>query len=282
MSHNQNVQNYFNGKAKSYDDVDKQFYWVFSDLFYKEVLKKELKHFIKERQEIKLLDAGAGTGRWSENFYDLFNKDCHISGTLIDISKEMLNVAKKKYIKKGLNKYFNFIYGNIEEMNKIKDNSYDLSISFYNVISFVEHPEKALVEIKKKLKKNGLHIAVVGNTYHALYFSLLTGRTEQLKNVTLNSQIKFNDQMPDMKVFTPFEIKKLYKKSGFSNIKIIGGPNFLYPGMEETFVHGASDNLQKLLENNQTMKELLDIELKHYNDPNISGRANTLLVIAKN
>lgn len=279
MTYYDKVQDYFNGKADAYDDVDQQLYWVFSDLFYKEVLKKELGSWVKEKKNIHLLDAGAGTGRWTYFFHELFNKDAQITGTLIDISEKMIDVAREK-----MNKYngaFACLHGNIEDMRDISDNSFDISLSFYNVLSFVDNPSIAVKQIYNKLKTGGYHLAVVGNTYHAYYFSLLTKRPEQLANVRDNSLIRFNDSMPDMKCFTPQELRELYTAAGFTDVSVVGGPNFLYPGMEETFVHGATDSLQNMLKESGSMNDLLEIELKHYRDQDIAGRSNTLLVIAK-
>lgn len=87
--------------------------------------------------------------------------------------------------------------------------------------------------------------------------------------------------MPDMKCFTPQELRELYTAAGFTDVSVVGGPNFLYPGMEETFVHGATDSLQNMLKESGSMNDLLEIELKHYRDQDIAGRSNTLLVIAK-
>lgn len=279
MSYYQQVQDYFNGKADQYDDVDNQLYWVFSDLFYKEVLKRELGDWIAQRQQVRLLDAGAGTGRWTMFFCELFGKNVEVSGTLIDISKGMLDVAEGKL--SGGKETFECIHGNIEKMDAVADQAFDIGLSFYNVLSFVEHPDVALKQVHSKLADGGLYLAVVGNAYHAYYFSLLTNRLEQLENVHSNRKIRFNDAMPDMHCFTPAELETLYQRAGFSDVRVVGGPNFLYPGMEETFVRGATDSLQSLLSESDTFKKLLDIELEHYTDPHIVGRSNTLLVIAK-
>ena len=69
--HYQNVVGYFAGKAEQYDDVDQQLYWVFSDRLYREILKRELGHSLAEKSQVRLLDAGAGTGRWSVIFDEL-------------------------------------------------------------------------------------------------------------------------------------------------------------------------------------------------------------------
>jgi ubiquinone/menaquinone biosynthesis C-methylase UbiE len=275
------VTEYFNGKADEYDDVDEQLYWVLSDRFYKEVLKRELKDFVSSQNELRILDAGAGTGRWTLFFHELFNNENRkVSGTLIDISADMLAVAKKKISEKKLDDVYNSVIGNIEDMKEVADDHYDLSLSFYNVLSFVENPTNAVREIGNKLKLGGMHISVVGNTYHALYFSVLTGRTKEIDRITNESKIAFNDLMPPMHCFTPNEIKELYLQNGFSKVEVKGGPNFMYPGMEETFVKGQTETIVSKLADDSALQKILDTELSMYDADDIVGRGNTLIVFA--
>lgn len=274
------VENYFNDKAHAYDDVDSQLYWVFSDEFFKRVLEAELPKLI-QGDSIRLLDAGAGTGRWTKFIFELFGKHYDISGDLVDISPKMLEVAAEKIQRLGLNEKFKVDIGNIEKMEKIKDNYYNLSISFYNVISFVERPLAALTEIRKKLEDGGAHISIVANKYHSYYFSVLVNRPQTLDLISGESKIKFNDLMPAIHCFTPEEIKKLYLEAGFSKVEVLGGPNFIYPGMEETFVHGQTESIQNKLEDKDFFRKLLDIELGNYKNGDIVGRANALMVIAR-
>ncbi len=276
----QEVKDYFNGKAENYDDVDNQLYWVLSDNFYKKVLQKEIPQVFNGKS-MKLLDAGAGTGRWSMFMYELFSDKFDINGELIDISDKMLEVARRKFESKGVASKFSFILGDIENMPNITDDYYDLSISFYNVLSFVENPKNALLEINKKLKKDGAHISIVANKYHSYYFSILTNRLSSLDEIREKSKIRFNDLMPAIHCFTPQEIKDLYKEAGFENVKVIGGPNFIYPGMDETYVHGSTEAIQNKLENAEVYNKILDIEFDNYNNSDIAARANALMVIAR-
>jgi len=274
------MTDYFNSKAGEYDDVDDQAYWVLSDKYFKEILKKEIPKIIKNKKSLHILDAGAGTGRWILFFKDLFEKKYALSGTLIDISSKMIAVAKSKVKKLSLDKIFECKLGDIENLDSLTDDSYDLSLSFYNVLSFVEKPERAVKEISKKLKKGGIHISIVANKYHAYYFSILTNRLSEIQNIRKKSKIRFNDAMPSIHCFTPKELEILYKKNGFKKVKIIGGPNFIYPGMEETYVHGSTKNLQTKLITEKTFKKILDIELQNYNQEDIKGRGNVLMAIA--
>jgi len=279
--HYKEVKSYFNGKADQYDEVDEQLYWVLSDRFYKEVLKQKLGNFIKGRKSIRLLDAGAGTGRWTVFFHELFSEAGRtLGGTLIDISEDMLKVASRKLKSLGLDSKYNTKVGNIELMEDIESESFDLALSFYNVLSFVETPSVAVAEISKKLKSGGMHISVVGNTYHALYFSVLTGRTKEIDRINFESKISFNDLMPPMHCFTPEQIKELYLANGFSGVEVRGGPNFIYPGMEETFVEGQTEDIASKLSDNEVLQKILSTELALFDNEDMVGRGNTLIVFA--
>lgn len=274
------VLKYFNDKANVYDGVDEQPYWVLSDLFFKEILKREIPKLLSKKKEVKLLDAGAGTGRWTMFFHELFAKDYYITGDLVDISDKMLERAKNKIIKEKLDGKFNCLLHDIEKMDMLQDNSYDISLSFYNVISFVEKPAKALVEISKKLKKGGVHISIVANKYHSYYFSILTNQLEELDAIRNDSKIRFNSLMPYIHCFTPQELKDLYLENGFSKVKIIGGPNFFYPGMEETYTHGSTGSILDKLTDEKIFKKILNVELENYDKKDIVGRGNVLMAIA--
>lgn len=275
------VIDYFDSKADVYDDVDHQLYWVLSDMFFKEVLKKELSTFLDGREELKLLDAGAGTGRWALFFHELFHKEINISGNLVDINAKMLEQAEMKIRQLALEENFLCQVGNIEEMPEVGSQSYDIALSFYNVLSFVQEPHKALLEIADKLKAKGLHISIVANKYHAYYFSLLTNQTKELSMIRNHSKVRFNELMPYIHCFSPDELRKLYLASGFSDVKIIGGPNFFYPGMDETLTSGSTESIDNLLGDKGVFQEILDIELECYAQQDLTGRGNVLMAIAE-
>jgi ubiquinone/menaquinone biosynthesis C-methylase UbiE len=279
--HNDGTVKYFAEKAEKYDDVDSQAYWVFSDSFYKEVLKRELAAFFSNHEEVRVLDAGAGTGRWTIFLHELFGADTKLTGHLVDISPEMLEVAKRKLNDKGLNKDFTVSVGDIEVLSSLADESFDLSISFYNVLSFVDRPEKALGEIRRVLKKGGLHLSIVANSYHSLYFAVLTGRTKEIDRVQNESKIAFNDLMPPIHCFTPNALRELYLGAGYEDAVVYGGPNFIYPGMEETFIAGNTSSIQSFLETDGIFQKLMTAELANYRNTDVSGRANTLLAIGR-
>jgi len=273
------IKEYFSKKAKDYDLVDEQKYWVLSD----KVAELFLKDFIKDidLEEINLLDAGAWTGRWSEKFYNIakeFKKN--IKGKLIDITPEMLEVAKNKFHIKWINT-FSFEVWNIENLDKEKDLSYDVGISFYNVLSFVDNYNKVISEIFKKLKKGGYYIGIVANKDHARYFAISTGRLEELNNIEKNSKIRFNPDMPSIWCFDFNELKKVFKNNWFREIKVYGLLKYIYPWMEETYLYWENEKNKKILDNFENFNRILDIEYKNFYDESSVSRGNTLLFIAR-
>jgi len=92
----------------------------------------------------RVLEVAAGTGR---NFK--YYKNCKV--TAVDITPEMLNIARKKSKKIGLNAEFNIMD---TESLKFKNNSFDAVVSTLSLCTF-PNPFKALKEMSRVCRKNG-------------------------------------------------------------------------------------------------------------------------------
>lgn len=281
-NHYKEVKDYFAKKASRYDLVDSQLYWKLSDDILKEILEIKLISNTKSINQLAILDAGAGTGRWSFVLYDLLKRkkiDLHFD--LLDITKEMLDEADKKIDSAGLGDIFKTHLQNIEDLSNYKNNYYDVAISFYNVLSFVDKPIIAIKEVFKKIKPGGTYLSVVANKYHSYFFNILNSNIADLDEINNNSLIKFNNDMPSIHCFTPNDIRSLYSEAGFENIEIIGFPNLIYPNIEDTMITGQNLLNKNILENGKSFQKIKEIEIKECFNPDISGRGNALLVIGK-
>lgn len=96
----------------------------------------------------KVLDIACGSGYGSK----ILKEHGAIYLTGIDISQETIDYAKGKYTDDGLN----FIPGNILHIG-FPDNSFDIVVSF-ETIEHIKDYRKALSEIRRVLKENGLLI----------------------------------------------------------------------------------------------------------------------------
>jgi len=278
MSYYNSVTNYFSEKASEYDLVDEQIYWVLSDELAKKILKDEIKWIKKDK--ITLLDAWAWTWRWTLNFNDLLlSENINLKADLLDITKEMLNEAETKIKKLWISDDLKCKVWNIEKLYDYKNDYYDYSISFYNVLSFVNDYNKAIKEIYKKLSKWWKYIWIVWNKHHSYYFSILTNRINEINNVN-NNKIKFNDIMPSMHCFDPQELKNIFLNNWFKDVKICWLLNYIYPWMEETFLKWQNKQKYNILKNDKSFNKILNLEYENCYNESLACRWNTLLFIA--
>jgi ubiquinone/menaquinone biosynthesis C-methylase UbiE len=232
------------------------------------------------RKELKILDAGAGTGRWSLILHSLFKNKARLRFDLVDITKKMLAEADRKIKKRKLINIMETHLGNIEDLSAYPDDHYDMAISFYNVLSFTEKPDRALKEVFKKLKKGGLYASIVANKYHSYFFAILTNRIGELANIR-KGKIRYNKEMPSIHCFTPDEIRGLYRESGFKKVEVIGFPKFVYPNIEDTLIEGQSRQSRNILKDKKTFQKIIDVEFQECFNQDLAGRGNVLLVIGK-
>lgn len=276
------IKKYFRNKAAQYDEVDQQLYWRLSDELLKLIIKDKITKEFRFKKHIKILDAGAGTGRWSLILFDLLNrKNVKLEFDLLDITKEMLNQAEIKIKKRNLQDTFRVREKNIEDLSDCPDEIYDIALSYYNVLSFTTNPKHAIKEVFKKLKKNGIYTVTVANKYHSYFFNALTDGASEFKVIFDKSKIRFNKKMPYIHCFTPDSLKKIFQDVGFREVAVIGFPNFIYPNIEDTYVLGQSQKNRNILQDTAIFKKILNIEYSECLNSDLASRGNSLLVIAR-
>lgn len=271
------VKKYFKAKAKDYDLVEQQVYWNLSD----NLLWYMIRHLVLDKfknKKIKVLDAGGGTGRWLIKIINYLDSS---EGVIYDISEDMLSVAKNKITKMGLDRRISTINGNLENMDNQADNQYDLVICFHNVLGFVNDTKKVFSEMTRILKKNGYLILVVPNKYHTLFFNIFIKRLHVLDKIVQKNEGSFTDKMPDINLFTPSSIRKLYKTFNFTNVKIFGFPITIYPELEETKIIGNTENIKQILSDTKTFKKIEKIEKSLIFNEEAAARGNNLLAIGQ-
>ena len=141
----------------------------------------------------KVLDYGCGTCL----FYSFFEKKDY---TGIDISKEMLDVAKKNY------KNIKLIEADCENL-PIKNNTYDLVIG-RGILHHLPNPEKGIKEIMRVTKPNGL--ILISEPKYNIFLELL-------RRIIRKTTKHFSETHKD---FSEKEIKNMFEKEGLKVKKI--------------------------------------------------------------
>lgn len=123
-------------------DIEKNHWWFLAKRKYIDII---LDRFLVKK-EIKALDVGCGTGAVMEFLQSREYKVCGV-----DKSGVALSFCKKKMLNVNL--------GSAEKLN-FSDNTFDL-ITALDVLEHLPNEKKALQEIKRVLKPNGIFVATV-------------------------------------------------------------------------------------------------------------------------
>ena len=184
----------------------------------------------RENAEIKILDIGAGTGRYSvalaEEGYDV---------TAVELVKYNLGILKKK------NSNVKAMQGNALKLSKLQNETFDVTLLFgpmYHLFGF-EDKKKALEEAKRVTKKGGvILVAYCMNEYSVITYAF---KEKHLKECIEENRFTENfrtiskekDLYDYMRVE---EIKELSEAAGLERIKLItpdGPANYLRPVLNQ-------------------------------------------------
>jgi S-adenosylmethionine-dependent methyltransferase len=180
--------------------------------------------FYLPKRKLKILDAGGGVGR----FAIPLAKQGH-SVVLSDISQGMLDNANKLADKQKLK--IDYIKESVVDLSKHLSSSFDVVLVMNAILDYCGDYEKALGEINRVLKKNGLLIGTVNNRF-------VYSASHELKkgNIGLfNKSMASGDRYISWggakghwtHEFTLDELKTSLKDSSFEIINLLGVFNLL-------------------------------------------------------
>ena len=161
----------------------------------------------------KIIDIGAGTGKYSKYFSDI-----GYDVTAVELVKHNLRLIEEKGIKCFL--------GNALNLKKVEDNTFDITILFgpmYHLISMKEK-EQALMEAKRITKKGGyIFISYCINEYALITHGFIEGHIkESIKNNLVDENYKITPKEKDLYSFVRIEdINYLKDISKLKRVKIL-------------------------------------------------------------
>jgi ubiquinone/menaquinone biosynthesis C-methylase UbiE len=183
---------------KKYDRISR-FYDIFESLIEKTFFSKWRKKALSDL-EGKVLEVGVGTGK-NLKYY---SRDVKLTG--IDISPKMMAKSKKK--KQQLEIDADLRLMDAQQMD-FPDDSFDFVVVTF-VLCSVPDPRKALLEIRRVLKKDGNLIALEHvlsrNPFIALWENIHNPITRGLFGVNVNRDTRSNIETSGFKVITDDEL----------------------------------------------------------------------------
>lgn len=197
---------------------------------------KYIHEYLPEEKHAKILDVGAGTGRYSvrlaEEGYDV---------TAVELVKYNLGILKQK------NSSVKAYQGNALKLSRFPDREFDLILLFgplYHLYSY-EDKVKALTEAKRVLKDDGVILAAYCmNEYSVITYGFKENHVlECLENGKLDENFRVCPQPEDLYDYVRLEdIDSYNEAAGLKRVKIIsadGPSDYIRPVLnamdEETF-----------------------------------------------
>ena len=155
---------------------------------------KYIEKYLKKND--KIIDIGAGTGKYSKYFYD---KGYDV--TAVELVKHNLRVIEEKGI--------NAILGNATNLSKFDDESFDITILFgpmYHLIS-MDEKIKALKEVKRITKTGGyIFVSYCMNEYALITHGFIDNNIkESISNNLIDNNYRITPKENDLYSFVRIE-----------------------------------------------------------------------------
>lgn len=197
---------------------------------------KYIHEYLAENKMSKILDVGAGTGRYSvalaEEGYDV---------TAVELVKYNLGILKKK------NSSVKAYQGNALKLSRFPDDEFDVVLVFgplYHLYTF-EDKVKALKEAKRVVKPEGVILAAYCmNEYSVITYGFKENHIKEcIENDKLTEEFRVKPSPEDLYDYVRIEDIDAYNEAaGLTRIKIIsadGPSDYIRPVLnamdEETF-----------------------------------------------
>jgi len=248
-------------RAREKEEIDKQ---VHTDLLW-----REIKRSIGDRSGLKILDAGAGYGRFSVPLAEAGHKVIHL-----DISPKMVDLARQLGESRGI-KNIEFVCGSVENLAAFDDDTFDLVLCLDSPLSFCYDKYKMALCALVRVAKADLILSVMGRSAavsEGINFDLKHfGKLKTLPDVYSTGTFLVTEDLkklepdltPSWHAFGADEIEELLSENGCE----VG--NTSSPGALARFVQ--PDLLRKLYQDKESYESYLDFEQRYDSDPHILG-----------
>jgi ubiquinone/menaquinone biosynthesis C-methylase UbiE len=248
-------------RTRENEEIDKK---VHTDLLW-----REIKRAIGGRGGSKILDAGAGIGRFSIPLAEAGHEVIHL-----DISPRMVDSARQLGESRGV-KNIKFICGSVENLASFDDDTFDLVLCLDSPLSFCYDKYKMALCALVRVAKADLILSVMGRSavvseginFDLKHFGKLKTLPEVYSTgtflVTEDLKKLEPDLMPSWHAFGADEIEELLSENGCEVGSISS------PGALARFVQ--PDLLRKLYRDRESYESYLDFEQRYDSDPHILG-----------
>lgn len=227
-----------------------------------------LKKYVPSNRSCRILDAGAGDGAWAERFVRLGYRNI----TLVDLSKGMLEEARKRFARFDKRLSLRFLKLDIANMTEIPS-GFDYVFSHGDAVSvsYSMRPRRAIRELAR-VARRGANVVVSLDTKFRRVPELIQAHlvTQALRLLKTNISYDFGHPQYNL---TWEELAEYYEEVGLEVIEVIGAPVFMHQVDEKI--------LRKLEQNPKVRNTLLKIELQNCTNRSLVNLAGHLQMVGR-
>jgi ubiquinone/menaquinone biosynthesis C-methylase UbiE len=266
MSHRRDrSRRYHDRVARQYDAIYDDPYWEFHDELSWRLIKPHLPRDLSAR----CADLGCGTGKWG---LKLLKSGFAVA--FLDSSAAMIEQVRQRLDALGARSArATLVVGDIVAMPQLESSSFELLLAMGDPLSICSDATRAVHEFARITKPGGVVVATADNKLAALDHYVERGSLDALEEFVRSGKTNWltadERERFELTTFTPASLGKLFEKSGFEVIELIGKT-----------VLPVRDN-RKLLELPGAVERLLKIEFALSKDPASAGRAGHLQIVAR-
>ena len=256
---------YHDRVARQYDSIYDDPYWEFHD----ELTWRAIKPYVPRDMSAQCLDLGCGTGKWGLKLLKT-----GLATTFVDHAAAMIEKTREKVEEMGAKaKKATLLAADMVDLSALAAEQFSLTLAMGDPLSICSDPLRAAREMHRICKPGGIVIATADNKLAALDHFVERGNLDALEEFVYSGRTQWltadERERFELTTFTPASLRKLFEKSGFEVIDLIG--KSIIP---------VRDN-KHLLTQHDAIERLLKMEQELARDPAAGARAGHLQIVAK-
>jgi ubiquinone/menaquinone biosynthesis C-methylase UbiE len=257
-------ERYHDRVANRYDDIYRGPRW---EAWY-EISWNPTKAHLPSDLRAPVLDVGCGTGK-----YGLRVAKSGYTVTFSDLSHGMLEVARRKAAEMGVGARATFVKADVMDLSVLPREHFALAIAQGDVLSFAQHPARALKELRKVLRPGGVLVASLDQTLAAIDYYIEKTDLDGLEKLLKSGEMEWlaNDVSERFPVhtFTAEKLRDTFETAGFEVLDCFGKTVLPFKKLEQCF------------DVPQMAERIMALEKKLCRIPSAMGRASHLQITGK-
>jgi len=201
--------------------------------------------YLKRFKKPLVLDAAGGIGRFALEIAKMGHKVFMVDASITNLRKALKHLKKNRLLK-GVSLY----WGDVSDLSAFADGTFDVTLSI-ETICYCSNAEKALRELARVTKKNGLIVVSVEDR-HGSMLSDANITLKRFSSVYFRNELRIKDSV-FTRYYTKKEFESLLRKCGIK-ILSIQGCNYVPNGIFHRF---AENNR---LANKAVRKRIFEVE----------------------